>query len=148
MLQKIWKFSFVALFAASLLTALHPDIRAQVRGTLLNDYRMVVSSANGDLLSDGTPFNIIKIKTRDDIFLEVYRSSQEGKLELVEKIQMPQQRDGYFSFNGEATNLAVDDIDGDGRPEILVPSFDRDLVGHLNVFRFDPTAKNFQKVLL
>lgn len=148
MLHKIWKFSFVALFAASLLTALHPDVRAQVRGSLLGDYRMVVSSAHGDLSSDGTSFNIIKVKTREDLVLEVYKGSSEGKYELVEKIQMPQQRDGYFSFNGQATNLAVDDIDGDGRPEILVPSFDRDLVGHLNVFRFDPTAKNFQKVLL
>lgn len=148
MLQKIWKFSFVALFAASLLTALHPDVRAQVRGSLLRDYRTVVSSAKGDLTNDGTSYNIIKVKTRDDLILEVYKGSNEGKLELVEKIQMPNQRDGYFSFNGQATNLAVDDIDGDGRPEILVPSFDRDLVGHLNVFRFDPTAKNFQKVLL
>lgn len=148
MLQKLWKFSFVALFAASLLTALHPEVRAQVRGTLLSDYRTVVSSVKGDLLSDGTAFNIIKVKTRQDIFLEIYRGSQEGKYELVEKIHMPQQRDGFFSFNGEATNLAVDDIDGDGRPEILVPSFDRDLVGHLNVFRFDPTANTFQKVLL
>lgn len=148
MLQKLWKFSFVALFAASLLSALHPDVRAQVRGTFLSDYRMVVSSVTGDLSSDGTPFNIIKVKTRDDLFLEVYRASSEGRFELVEKIHMPQQRDGYFSFNGQATNLAVDDIDGDGRPEILAPSFDRDLVGHLNVFRFNTTAKNFQKVLL
>lgn len=148
MLQKVWKFSFVALFAMSLLTALHPDVRAQVRGSLLSDYRTVVSSAKGDLSSDGTSYNVIKVKTRDDLVLEVYKGSAEGKYELVEKIQMPQQRDGFFSFNGEATNLAIDDIDGDGRPEILVPSFDRDLVGHLNVFRFDPSAKNFQKVLL
>lgn len=148
MLQKIWKFSFVALFAASLLTALHPEVRSQVRNSVLADYRMVVSTTTGDLSSDGTPFSIVKIKTRNDLFLEVYRGSHEGKYELVEKIHMPEQRDGYFSFNGEATNLAVSDIDGDGRPEILVPSFDRDLVGHLNVFRFDPNAKNFQKVLL
>ena len=147
MLQKIWKFTFVALFAASLLCALHPDVRSQVRNSILSDYRMVVSSAKGDLLSDGTAFSIMKIKTRTDLFLEVYRTA-DGKHELVEKIHMPEQRDGYFSFNGEATNLAVSDIDGDGRPEILVPSFDRDLVGHLNVFRFDPGAKNFQKVLL
>lgn len=148
MLQKIWKFSFVALFAASLLTVLHPDVRAQVRGTFLNDYRMIVSSAQGDLLNDGTPFKVIKVKTRDELVLEVYKGSVDGSYELIEKIQMPDQRDGYFSFNGQASNLAVDDIDGDGHPEILVPSFDRDLVGHLNVFRFDPTAKNFQKVLL
>lgn len=148
MLQKIWKFSFVALFAASLLTVLHPDVRAQVRGTFLNDYRTIVSSAQGDLLNDGTPFKVIKVKTRDELVLEVYKGSVDGSYELIEKIQMPDQRDGYFSFNGQASNLAVDDIDGDGHPEILVPSFDRDLVGHLNVFRFDPTAKNFQKVLL
>jgi hypothetical protein len=148
MLQKFWKSTLVTLFIASLVMALQPDLRAAVRGAVLKDYRTIVSSASSDLLHDGTVFNIEKVKTREGLFLEIYQPQNSGGQKLVEKIEIKDQSDGYFSFNGLASNLAVDDIDGDGHLEIVAPGFDRDLVGHLNIYRFDLGSHNFHKVVL
>jgi hypothetical protein len=66
---------------------------------------------------------------------------------LVERIEITDARDAFFSFNGQATNLAIDDVNGDGRPEILVPTFDRNLVGRLNVFEYNNDTREFSKVI-
>ncbi len=148
MLQKLWKSILAALCFASLVAALHPDIRNQIRSLFLKDYRVVVSSTLADFAANGTPMEVVKVKTRHALFLEIYKSNPDGSQKLVDRLELKDQTDGYFSFNGQATNLAIDDIDGDGRPEILAPSFDRDLVGHLNIYRYVPAREHFEKVVL
>lgn len=137
----------VLLFAASLFSALHPTARYEIRGTLLKDYRSVVSSAYGDLLGNGSKFTVIKVKTRDSLLLEVYQAVGNGTTQLVSRIDMTDKKDGYFNFNGQATNLAIDDIDGDGKPEIIAPSFDQNLVGHLNIYQYNEGSKGFERIL-
>jgi hypothetical protein len=128
----------VLICAVMLVSVLHPDVRSQMRGLLAHDFRQVVSVAEGDLAGGGSHYKVAKIKTRDTLSLEVYQILGDGQQKLVEKIDMPDQKDGYFNFNGNATNLAIDDIDGDGKAEILAPSFDKNLVGKLNVYHLDP----------
>ncbi len=134
-------------FVTMLVAALHPEVRSQIRGAVLKDYRTIVSTAAGDLHGTGEALKVVKVKTRDALYLEVYASEIDGTQKLLEKIEMPDSKDGFFSFNGQATNLAVDDIDGDGRPEILAPSFDQNLVGHLNVYRYDESSQAFRRIL-
>lgn len=141
------RFVLTTMFAGMLVVALHPDVRTQVRGTFMKDYRMVVSTAKGKLAGDERLFTVAKVKTRDTLSLEIFEMLDNGSQKLVEKIQMNDLKDGYFSFNGQATNLAIDDIDGDGRPEILAPSFDSNLVGRLNVYNYDQASGNFQRII-
>lgn len=144
---KIGQAFLVVGFFAALATALVPDLRSEVRNTLVKDYRAVVSTASADLIGNGTAFTIAKVRTRDSLSLEIYRTLTDGTMALVEKIEMPDKKDGFFKFNGEATNLAIDDIDGDGRPEILAPSFDSNLVGRLNVYHYDMDSKSFNRAI-
>lgn len=135
------------LFAVMLLAALHPEVRSSMRTTLVKDFRMVVSTAHGDLTGSGVALTVAKVKTRDALFIEVYEPRSDGGQHLVERIELADKRDGYFNFNGQATNLAIDDIDGDGRPEILVPTFDHNLVGRLNIYRYNAGSRIFQRSL-
>jgi hypothetical protein len=135
------------VFTAMLIGTLHPELRASLRGTILYDFRVVVSTAHGDLLGEGIEMKVAKVRTRDALFVEVYEPRGEGNMRLLERIELQDKRDGYFNFNGQATNLAIDDIDGDGRPEILAPSFDQNLIGHINVYRYDKTLGAFQRAL-
>lgn len=142
----------------------HPDVRTSVRGTLRSDFRTVVSTAKGDLSGTGVMFTVAKIKTRDNIYLEIFETvieqtldgdsetassaaSESSATRLVERIEISDARDAFFSFNGQATNLAIDDVNGDGRPEILVPTFDRNLVGRLNVFEYNNDTREFSRVI-
>jgi len=147
LLYRVTRIILTGLFATLLFVALHPDVRSQVRGSLVQDYRTIVSTASGHLAGDERNFTVAKVKTRDSLSLEIFELVEGGKQKLVEKIVMADAKDGYFNFNGQATNLAIDDIDGDGRPEILAPSFDSNLVGRLNVYDFDSASGNFQKVI-
>lgn len=137
----------MAFAAIMVIAALHPDVRSSVRGTFVRDFRNVVSTAKGNLAGDSRMFTVTKIKTRDTLSLEIYENLVSGQQKLVERIALADSRDGYFDFNGQATNLAIDDIDGDGQPEILVPTFDNNLVGRLNVYNFDASSKTFNKVI-
>lgn len=136
---------------AAFVAVVHPDVRASVRGSLRSDYRTVVSTAKGDLNGSGSLFTVAKVKTRDNIYLEIFETvagtAAETAPHLVERIELSDSRDAYFNFNGQATNLAIDDVDGDGRPEILAPTFDRNLVGRLNVFQYNDSTREFQKVI-
>lgn len=137
----------IAFFALSFIAAVHPDARMGVRSTFLTDYRELVSSARADLVGNGIAYTVTKIKTRDSIFLEIFRPEADGSQRLMEKIELADARDGYFNFNGRVANLAIEDIDDDGRAEILVPSFDRDLVGRLNIFKYNEGANGFERVV-
>ena len=135
------------MFGAMLIAALHPEVRSSLRSSVIKDFRMVVSTAHGDLLGNGHELTVAKVRTRDAMYIEVYEPRADGGQRLVERIELPDKKDGYFNFNGQATNLAIDDIDGDGRPEILVPSFDQNLVGHLNIYRYNQGSSTFQRAL-
>jgi len=141
------RIMLIGLSAVMMVAALHPDLRSAVRGTMLKDYRMVVSTAHGDLLGDGHDLTVAKVRTRNAMFIEIYEAADDGAQRLVERIELQDKRDGYFSFNGQATNLAIDDIDGDGRPEILVPSFDQNLIGRISVYHYDKDARSFNRAL-
>jgi hypothetical protein len=43
--------------------------------------------------------------------------------------------------------MGLADIDKDHNLELLVPVFDQSLVARLNVFKFNPNTKNFEKIL-
>ncbi len=137
----------VTFFLVAMAIVLHPTLRYGARSYVNNDHRTVVSTARGDLLGNGKSFTVVKVKTHENLFLEIYEPIADGTTRLVSKISLADKKDGYFSFNGQATNLAIASIDGESSPEIVAPSFDQNLVGHLNVFKYDPLSKEFQRVM-
>ena len=144
---QVTRIALIALFAGMLVAALHPDVRSEVRGAIVQDYRTVVSTAQGHLAGDNRNYIVAKVKSRDSLSLEVFEMNADGTQKLVEKIVMPDVKDGYFNFNGRATNLAIDDLNGDGHWSIIAPSFDANLVGRLNVYNFDPNTHSFQRII-
>ena len=138
----------VGLFALFFFAALLPEVRSSIRGSVLKDYRMVISTVQGDLAGNGKELTVAKVRTREAIYLEIYVPKEDGSQKLLERIELPDKKDGFFNFNGQATNLAIDDIDGDGQKEIIVPSFDQNMVGHLNIYRFEQATGAFQRSML
>lgn len=97
----------------------------------------MLSSATGPYLDVFPASRVIKVRTNDGLFVEVYGRNQNGARPLIDRIQLPDRRDGYFSFAGRTSNLFIHDVDGDDVPEILAPSFDDNLMAHLNVYRLN-----------
>lgn len=140
-------FSVLLLVAAGLMAAaITPAIRQRVQSWLSHSGRTVLATAEGDLLGDGQPIKAIKIREGDEIFVEIVRVLPSGATEPIDRVTLPDRHDGLFNFRGHITRLAITDVDGDNRPELLAPSFDGQLVPHLNVFRYNPATSHFEPV--
>ncbi len=107
--------------------------------------REVLATADGDLLNDGHPVKVIKYKGPDSIFVEVVDADASSS-KLIARIILPDKKDGLFNLHGVVTRLAIADIDGDGTNELLIPTFDDQLVPHLNIYRYNPETRRFEAV--
>jgi hypothetical protein len=132
---------------AALVAVVHPDIRSLLRTQIQpTNQREVLATITAPLSEGGAQVKVVKIRTPQALILEVFETGENTSGSLLQHIELPDKRDGYFTFNGEATNLAIDDIDGDNQAEIIVPSFDENLVAHLNIFRFQSETRQFELV--
>lgn len=121
-----------------------PSLRQRVRAVFQKPYRIVLAKARGDLTGQGFIVSVVKLKSLEGISVEVYERLGEGEEErLLARLPFEERRDGHFSIRGQATNLALVDLDGDGILELVVPVYDENLIPRLHVFRYDPVGKIF-----
>ena len=150
--ENLYQIISIPILAGLFVIVLNSEIRAQLRGVLRPQYRVVLGVAEADLTGSGQMNKIIKYKTQDGLFLEVYGYEDRAKWgpqpQLLASAKLPDKKDGYFTLNGQVTNLAVDDLNGDHKLEILATSFDDNLVAHINAYRFDPHQKQLELIKL
>lgn len=143
-----WLLLCVTMLIAAILMAvvLTPSLRQRIQSHFLHDGREILATAEGDLLNNGGMAKVIKYRDREGIHVEVLSLQPDGSLTMVERIQLPDRHDGLFNFHGHVTRLAIADVDQDGHLELLAPTFDNQLVPHLNVFRYNPATLHFELV--
>ena len=144
--SKILAIAFLSLVFSA---ALNNAWRMKIRAFLFPPFRVVLSVVQADVDGAGHLSKILKVKTDQGLYLEVYGEPdpQRGNLQpLLAAKKLMDSRDGYFTLNGHVTNLAVDDIDNDSRREIIAASFDDNMVAHLNVYRYDAASMSLQKI--
>lgn len=147
-MNRKWIFiALSALLAAGLVVAAAiPSVRESIQARITPKSHELLATADGDLLGDGTAVKVIKFRNGEGIYVEVLKMLPSGDTSLIDRILLPDKHDGMFNYQGHVTRLAVADIDNDGKMELLVPTFDNQLVPHLNVFRFNPILGKFEPV--
>lgn len=130
----------VAVFAVVAL----PSLREAAQAYFVHPGQEILATAEGNLLNDGSPCKVIKVRNADGLYVEIFKMLPNGDTQIVDRIQLPDKHDGLFNFQGHVTRLAIADIDNDGKFELLAPSFDNQLVPHLNVFRYNPDLRKFE----
>jgi hypothetical protein len=145
-----WKILWAMLVMATIFTiavALHPEWRVRWQAWLLPEKRDLLASVTGDLLNNGIQMKVLKFATGRGLIIEVHSPTEnEASFNLVDRIFIPDRHDGYVTLNSQPTRLAIVDVDHDGSPEILAPSFDEKLVAHLNTLRLNPASKKLELV--
>lgn len=106
--------------------------------------RVILSVANADLVGAGNVYRVLKILSPEGISIEVYGAGENNQRALVDRFLLPDKRDGYFHVGGQATNLALKDLDADGRPEIVAPTYDQELKPHLNALKLNPETSKIE----
>ncbi|WP_373998650.1 hypothetical protein [Bdellovibrio bacteriovorus] len=137
----------LALVAMALVTvAVIPSLRTKVKDVFLSSDRNIVAKVSGSLTPEGPRVTVLKIQSKNSLSVEVFSQNEGGEMLLLAKLPLFENRDGYFLFKGNATNLALTDVDKDGSLEIVAPTYDDQMVPRLNIFRFNPTTKSFDRV--
>jgi hypothetical protein len=136
-------FTSALAFALALAAAI-PSVRESVQRHFSANGREVLATAEGDLLGDGTNVKVVKIRNVDGIYVEILKMRPNGDGILIDRILLPDKHDGMFNYQGHVTRLAIADINSDGKMELLVPTFDNQLVPHLNVFRYNALLTKFE----
>jgi hypothetical protein len=143
------KSIFVILFlvASGLsVVAINPRWRAELKKNLVGEERKILAKTEGYLKVEGDFLKVFKIRTGADLSLEVYLRTDSAEFVLDQKINLAEKTDGYFTFQGNATNLVLADIDGDGISEIVSATFDDQGVPRLNAFKYDPSINQFTRM--
>lgn len=130
---------------AAVLAVVVPDIRQTLVEHMSENPRIVLSTADGDVIGHGELAKVVKVQTPQGLYIEIYQTSN-NSLELIDRIEIENSKDGYFMFNGEASNLILEDVDRDSVVEILAPSYDSNLMAHLNIFSYDKIKNKFVKL--
>lgn len=123
-----------------------PSAKEAVKNFILGNDREILSQVEGDITGQGDRFQILKVKDRDTLSLEVYAVSSDQKITFKNRLILPDTKDGHFEFRGQSTNLVLTDIDNDGVSEIVAPTYDKNLSPRLNVFKFKSSDQSFERV--
>ncbi len=121
-----------------------PSWRMAVRDRLMPDSRSLVAKIDGKISPEGPSVIVLKIKTRDQYFLEIFKANQ--NLELMQRIALEEPLDGQFLFQGRYTNLALADLDSDGNFEIVAPMYDKNSVPRLLIYKYNLSLQSFEKL--
>jgi len=146
MSARSWILIGTGLFVAAICAAvaLTPQLRERIQSHFFPDIREILATAEGPLLADQQNYRAIKIKSREGLSVEVLRMQTDGNASLVARLPLPDRHDGYFNLAGHVTRLAIVDLDLDGVAELIAPTFDQQLVPHLNVFRYNASLGRFE----
>lgn len=139
-MNKGWSLEFViGLFVLSMgvsIVLFSPSIRKINQGLLFQDGREVLSSL--DARFDGKNYKILKLRDIEGILIEIYAiNANSGAVEFVDRSYLSDNKDAFYDMNDKKMNLFLKDINDDSIPEIITPSYDKNLIAHLNIFSFD-----------
>jgi hypothetical protein len=140
----IWFIISLVLFIGSVFLLSNQNARQSLADKLLSSDRKILSVVSGDLLKTGHIFRVIKVLSSSGVTVEVYSPTEDGGQSLWDKVDLPDRKDGYFHLFGQATNLALRDLDSDGKPEILAPTYDAQTKPHLNAIKLNLETKKLE----
>jgi len=137
----------LALVAMTITTvAVVPSLRDKVKAAFELGDREILAKVSGRISVKGPRVTVLKIREKNRLSLEVYDLDGADGMGLIAKIPLAESRDGYFSLQGNATNLALTDVDSDGQMEIVAPTYDEQMVPRLNIYKYNFDTKGFDKV--
>ena len=136
-------FSSIVFFASILLMAL-PTVRESFSQFFFSRERKVLSVVEADIFRLGSVYRVLKISDADGIAVEIHGPPNENESTLWGRINLPDRKNGYTHVFGQATSLALRDLDGDGMAEILAPTYDQNMNPHLNAIKIDRENKRLE----
>ncbi len=150
-MKKLWMVHWILFISLNIISAFilfSPHYRQQVVNKWLAKDTQVLSVVYGDLLHNGSLVKVVKSQTHQGIALDFYSDFHSGGRYLISRVEIPNVTDGFFDDRGQAVQMAVADLDGDGKMELLAPTFNRQMIAYLNPYHFSKQENGFVPFIL
>lgn len=132
------------LFVISWVVFLTPSVHKPLREWFAPPERKILSVAIGRVIPEKSPVRVVKLSTREGLFVEVYGDLEGEHQPLIDRIALPDRKDAFIQFMGRASNLALKDMDGDNVFEIIAPTYTASLAPRINIFRYNKDSNSFE----
>ena len=80
----------------------------------------------------------------NSIYLEFLHKMPDGSFKLINSVDLPGKYDGHYEFNKGTVSLGLQDQNGDGRMEVIAPTFDKFFRPHANIVFYHPELNQFK----
>lgn len=136
----------IILFFISLVvsvTVLSPKLREPIQKFLVSQNKEILSqleTTRGDKV-----YKVIKARTPRGLLVELFRMDGDQAI-FLDSSNLTDKKDAYYRFNEDRYNLFLKDINGDGFPEIILPSLDKNMKARLNIFSLDTDTEKLLKI--
>lgn len=137
-------YILITLAMILVMVASIPTWRQAARNWISPDERTILAKLDGSVTPKGPHLIVLKVKTRDQNFLEIYKKNE--SLQLMQRIALEEPVDARVQFQGRYTNLAMADIDINGTNEIIAPMYDKNSTPRLLVFQYNEALETFEKI--
>jgi hypothetical protein len=134
-------------FLASMAFFFSNQLHSPIRRMLSPGEKTILSVATGQVIPNSEPQKIVKIQTPKGLRIEIYDGHAGNENQLLNAVELPGRKDAYFQFQGRASNLALQDRDGDRVFEIISPSTDQYRNPQVDIIRYNLATGNFESVL-
>ena len=95
------------------------------------------------LLERGLDVKVLKRKRGNSLYLEFLSRLPDGSFRLINSVDLPGKYDGFFEYQKGTVSVGSIDQNGDGRLEIIAPTFDEFLRPHFNIVSYHPELNKF-----
>ena len=85
-----------------------------------------------------------KRRPGNSLYLEFLAKQPDGSFRLINSVDLPGRYDGYYEFRKGTVSLGLLDQNGDGRMEVIAPTFDKFFRPHPNIIFYHPELNQFK----
>ncbi len=105
--------------------------------------RRTLQVADGPL--NNMDMRILKVRHKDEIYLEFLSKQPDDSYVEINSVKLKGNRDGYFEEQGgRVTALLLIDENGDGRLDVIAPTFDKFFIPRTNLVVYNERTNRFE----
>ena len=89
---------------------------------------------------------ILKVRRKGKLFVEIYGVPENSNPVLIDRETLTDIKDAHYKFGEGRSNLFLQDVDGEGLPEVIAPTYDKNMQAHLNIFKLEEATAFLTKI--
>ena len=106
--------------------------------------RQTLQRVEGPLSGTGIDIRVIKLRQGNKIYLEFLSKQADESYSYINSVQLKGNREAYFDYWGDMQSLLLLDDDGDGRLDVIAPTFDKFFKPQINLVVYNPETLKFE----